>query len=595
MADSDDIHLLKQTRISVLVDEALPDILVVTYEFGLKIFKGVLLDSTKKNLPCGVAGLNPAFSVPSKAPATATAAEDPLYSVNQRYAYTDPANVVKKKNVISSKYKNNKMTVRLRPRQVLCSKCKGICNENSENVTRKRKSTETILSPPIKRSANAPITRSVNTVLSKSKKAPEMKRTLIPKAPQEQIPTALSGNVNKINIDNNKKPLVTVSNLPQTCDNVKSNVDNMSHSPLENADANDVVQQLAEFRRNLRNKKRCDEHNNQPEQQTTPRTIKICYGPQGEGTVLKIPAQIENLNVEDDLGENVNVEEKETNKAARKAMKKAKKEAKKKVIVSSPDLSASRYGGSSPRYTVGSASPRHGLGNHSPRYVTATASEPTTPKKRKRKLKHKKKHREDKDRKSSNKDGDEEPSKEPCLTQKLSINLKRLSTSYTSCSNDKTDDCSSDESEQVPDFPETNPSVLLRLPSSPAIGNASGIDGCRMTVGEVVWGKLPGFPWWPARILTLSSCEGGDCQAHISWFGSTTSSLLQCNQLCLYLDNFKVYYDKKKRGPYKEAIKQATDEARQRVDQSIVVSPARSIVAVVPPALASPREINVTS
>lgn len=51
MADqesSKDIQLLKRTKISVFVDEALPDILVVTYEFGVKIFKGVLLDSTKK-------------------------------------------------------------------------------------------------------------------------------------------------------------------------------------------------------------------------------------------------------------------------------------------------------------------------------------------------------------------------------------------------------------------------------------------------------------------------------------------------------------------------------------------------------------------
>jgi len=49
MADQiEDITLLKKTNVSVHVDEALPDILVVTYEFGLRIFKGVLLDSTKR-------------------------------------------------------------------------------------------------------------------------------------------------------------------------------------------------------------------------------------------------------------------------------------------------------------------------------------------------------------------------------------------------------------------------------------------------------------------------------------------------------------------------------------------------------------------
>lgn len=43
-----DVQLLKNTTISVLVEEALPDILVVSYEYGVKLFKGVLLDSTKR-------------------------------------------------------------------------------------------------------------------------------------------------------------------------------------------------------------------------------------------------------------------------------------------------------------------------------------------------------------------------------------------------------------------------------------------------------------------------------------------------------------------------------------------------------------------
>lgn len=51
MADQEnckDIQLLKSTSISVFVDEALQDMLVVTYELGVKIFKGILLDYTKK-------------------------------------------------------------------------------------------------------------------------------------------------------------------------------------------------------------------------------------------------------------------------------------------------------------------------------------------------------------------------------------------------------------------------------------------------------------------------------------------------------------------------------------------------------------------
>lgn len=38
----------KNCKIVVHVEEALPDILVVCYEYGSKVFRGVLLDSTKR-------------------------------------------------------------------------------------------------------------------------------------------------------------------------------------------------------------------------------------------------------------------------------------------------------------------------------------------------------------------------------------------------------------------------------------------------------------------------------------------------------------------------------------------------------------------
>nr|CAH7749337.1 unnamed protein product [Callosobruchus chinensis] len=60
--------------------------------------------------------------------------------------------------------------------KVLCSKCKGICNENSENVSRKRKFSDKVeVSPPpaqpVKRGINAPVTRSTN-VLAAVRKPP---------------------------------------------------------------------------------------------------------------------------------------------------------------------------------------------------------------------------------------------------------------------------------------------------------------------------------------------------------------------------------------------------------------------------------------
>lgn len=54
---------------------------------------------------------------------------------------------------------------------------------------------------------------------------------------------------------------------------------------------------------------------------------------------------------------------------------------------------------------------------------------------------------------------------------------------------------------------------------------------------------------------------------------------------------FQIRYNKKKRGPYKEAIKQATCEARSESPPA----PTEVVPPLVQPALASPREIDVVS
>lgn len=371
------------------------------------------------------------------------------------------------------------MTVRLRPRQVLCSKCKGICNENSENVSRKRKNSRAPSPVPItKRTTGGPVTRSSNSLESTRKRANlEEKVQRVQKQSQkkerekkeheekeasqkvtrsnaQEIPNALSGNVNKLNIDNNsKRPFVLVTNLNTKCamslssaiklDSTHS-LDHSEEIPDEEVEKVDTIKPEIvnkSIKRILRKKRSIgsmedlwDEafleekakkdaanviaNSNLPGAETnvcsSTRTIKISYGPQGEGTVLKIPAQIENLVVSDDSEENMNVDDPKnkvvkdsSNKAARKALKKAKKEARKKVMLSGSPIyiagNSPRYSGvssTSPRYTIGSASPRHGLGNNSPRYLmTASLDANNTPRRRKHKMKHKKKHREDKERK----------------------------------------------------------------------------------------------------------------------------------------------------------------------------------------------------
>ncbi|CAG9773089.1 unnamed protein product [Ceutorhynchus assimilis] len=643
MADQNgDITLLKKTNVSVFVEEALPDILIVTYEFGLKIFKGVLLESSKRNLPCGVPNLNPVFNVPKNP------VEDPLYAVNQRFAYLDP-NVQKKKIQVPNKYKNNKMTVRLRPRQVLCTKCKGICNENSENVSRKRKSSETTSTqppPPSKRGNNAPVTRSVKSYLSAKRKLRGYSQEPVDeknnKKLEEKVPVE---STNWVDPDTIKKPLTNIGNEPQEDPLFIKHSD--EHSLGEPAAVEPVFQQptqtqvLRAARRNRKKKSAGttddESSNNEPQSSSgsagnitsNTRTIKISYGPQGEGTVLKIPAQIDNITDDDSeenvdmpvVGQGVSVKMLNT-KAARKAMKRAKKEARRKMILGGSPLylggasprylpspgaspryspaASPRYtlGGSSPRYHhVGAASPRQGLGNNSPRYMISPF-EITVPRRRKRKMKHKKKHREDRKHKESEVGSTtQEDSKEQCITQKLSINLKRLNnTSYTL---QEETSSSSDEqgSESMPDFPA--PNLMLRI-NVQTLSSSLGADGVRLLVGDVVWGKIQGFPWWPGKILTITSGGSQGPQAHVAWYGSATSSLMQCDQLSHFLDNFKIRHNKKKKGPYKEAIKQATAEAKEnaenRVRQPLGNSPSHNIIQqVVPPALASPREIDVVS
>ncbi|VEN38485.1 unnamed protein product [Callosobruchus maculatus] len=194
----------------------------------------------------------------------------------------------------------------------------------------------------------------------------------------------------------------------------------------------------------------------------------------------------------------------------------------------------------------------------------------------------------------------QDDSKEQCITQKLSINLRRLNNTYAPCQPDKADEVSSSDEhgETVPDFPQANSPLMLRI-NAQTVTSAVGADGVRLLVGDVVWGKIRGFPWWPGKILTMTNSSNQGPQAHVAWYGSSTSSLMQCDQLSHYLDNFKFLYNRKKKGPYKEAVKQATMEAREnaenRVRQPLGNSPSHNIIQVVPPALASPREIDVVS
>lgn len=92
-------------------------------------------------------------------------------------------------------------------------------------------------------------------------------------------------------------------------------------------------------------------------------------------------------------------------------------------------------------------------------------------------------------------------------------------------------------------------------------------DGRTMCLGDIVWGKIIGFPWWPGRIsqIVVSRRDNGAVlqqEAKVRWLGATTISHIQLDKLYPFLPYFKERYNKKRRGVYKSAISQAMEEAK---------------------------------
>lgn len=278
-----------------------------------------------RNLPYGVTNLHPAYTNDKN-----DIGEDRLFSANQRFTYQEGVSAVakeftQKRSVrLPARYKNSKMTVRLRPRQVLCSKCRGICNENSENVdaSRKRKANEEESSRPQQqhKRVNGPNTRTSRPLSSDSQsneqhlqqqQQQQQQRTCLRLAPvletkNTDLPTASLENptipltVSSAVVECNERIPTTTTTNPQEFKDFKE------PSPRKEGRGKRMV---------LRKKKSVGSMEDLWDESVfeesgggggapsgpgadlahSTRTIKISFGREGEGTVLKIPAKIEDL------------------------------------------------------------------------------------------------------------------------------------------------------------------------------------------------------------------------------------------------------------------------------------------------------------
>ncbi|KAG8435511.1 hypothetical protein GDO86_013444 [Hymenochirus boettgeri] len=111
------------------------------------------------------------------------------------------------------------------------------------------------------------------------------------------------------------------------------------------------------------------------------------------------------------------------------------------------------------------------------------------------------------------------------------------------------------------DEQKTVPPLTVRLHTK-SVTNCITVDGKTISVGDIVWGKVHGFPWWPARILSINvnQKEDGDPSWHeatVSWFGSPTTSSLSISKLSSFSEFFKLRFNRKKKGVYRKAIAEA--------------------------------------
>lgn len=78
---------------------------------------------------------------------------------------------------------------------------------------------------------------------------------------------------------------------------------------------------------------------------------------------------------------------------------------------------------------------------------------------------------------------------------------------------------------------------------------------------DIVWGKCLGFGWWPGHVISLvkhkEETPVEEREAHVSWMGSSTRSVMQLKDLDLFLPQFRKRFVSAKKGMYFKAVSQA--------------------------------------
>lgn len=339
---------------------------------------------------------------------------DVLYAVSQRFTYFQNTPNTFKKIPSKAKKVRKPMTVRLRPRQVLCSKCKSICTENSDNVENSKDLIKNGNSSIPENNGQKRLLRSHGPVPDFPSKPSEtvsevksMCRTLLPKLVKlksRDITEALNN-------------FTTFNELDEWVDNKKDCEDNCD------IEDNDDEKMVLRKKPSIGSMEDLWDESAFEETKKTP-IIKITFGSQGEGTVMEIPSRQAD-------GES------EPDRLLRKRAKRRRQDGEKKK-------------------------------------------------------KHKKRHKEH--------EGD-------LNMDDFSVNLNHFNSTEDYHVTKETNNSKSINNlngEHSDDDIESNcsPELVIVPQTESSVSNSYFVlkTGKILHEGDVVWGKVKGFPWWPAKV-----------------------------------------------------------------------------------------------
>lgn len=235
----------------------------------------IFVNLTFRRFPCG--------SVPSTKPALSPrnlkteSDSDVLHAVSQRFTYFQNTPNTFKKIPSKTKKVRKPMTVRLRPRQILCSKCKSICTDNIENHQGLIKKENSALN----NNGDKRLLRSHGPVpdfsIKPSDSLSEVKsmcRTLIPKLVKLES-SDIAEALNKYS---------TFTDLEEWVDTKKDCKDDCDIQD------NDKEKMVLRKKTSIGSMEDLWDETAFEETKKTP-IIKITFGSQGEGTVVEIPSR----------------------------------------------------------------------------------------------------------------------------------------------------------------------------------------------------------------------------------------------------------------------------------------------------------------